>query len=144
MKRGLTVERIKEVQRLIKEGFSDRAIAKALSLRRKRVREIREKGALAPALCVTVPDPPPEWAQGIEWTKVISDVRKGFEIKRIWEEQAEGKTGYVNFWKYINRTYPDLLKGSVTLRDFLPGGHAEVDWAGQKIQWVAGTSNLPC
>jgi hypothetical protein len=48
---------------------------------------------------VTVPDPPPEWAQGIEWTKVISDVRKGFEIKRIWEEQAEGKTGYVNFWK---------------------------------------------
>ncbi len=139
MKRGLTVERIKEVQRLIKEGFSDRAIAKALSLRRKRVREIREKGALAPALCVTVPDPPPEWAQGIEWTKVISDVRKGFEIKRIWEEQAEGKTGYVNFWKYINRTYPDLLKGSVTLRDFLPGGHAEVDWAGQKIRWVDGT-----
>jgi hypothetical protein len=40
---------------------------------------------------VTVPDPPPEWAQGIEWTKVISDVRKGFEIKRIWEEQTEGK-----------------------------------------------------
>ncbi|MHB1758477.1 MAG: hypothetical protein ACYCT9_13410 [Leptospirillum sp.] len=43
MKQGLTVERIKEVQRLIKEGFSDRAIAKALSLRRKRVREIRER-----------------------------------------------------------------------------------------------------
>jgi hypothetical protein len=55
MKRGLTVERINEVQRLIKEGFSDRAIAKALSLRRKRVSEIREKGPLAPALCVTVP-----------------------------------------------------------------------------------------
>ena len=97
MKRGLTVERINEVQRLSKEGFSYIAIAKALSLRQKRVSKIPKKGALAPALCVTVPDPPPEWAQGIDWTKVISDVRKGFEIKRIWEEQAEGKTGYVNF-----------------------------------------------
>ncbi|MHB1758478.1 MAG: hypothetical protein ACYCT9_13415 [Leptospirillum sp.] len=52
------------------------------------------------------------------------------------------KTGYVNFWKYINRTYLDLLKGSVTLRDFLPGGHAEVDWAGQKVRWVDGTGKI--
>ena len=29
---------------------------------------------------------PLKWGKGIEWTKVISDGRKGFEIKRIWEE----------------------------------------------------------
>jgi len=136
MKQGLTVERINEVQRLIKDGFSDRAIAKALSLRRKRVSEIREKGPLAPALCVTVPDPPPEWAQGINWESVLSDIRKGYEIKRIWEEQAQDKTGYVNFWKYLKRTNPSLLKDSVTLRDFHPGEHIEVDWAGKKVRWV--------
>ncbi|EQD76190.1 Integrase catalytic region, partial [mine drainage metagenome] len=43
---------------------------------------------------------------------------------------------YVNFWKYLNRTHPSLLKDSVTLRDFVPGGHTEVDWAGKKVRWV--------
>ena len=68
-------------------------LKKPLFLRRKRVNEIREKGGLLPDLCVTVPGPPLKWAKGIEWTKVISAVWKGFEIKRIREEQAEGKRG---------------------------------------------------
>ena len=138
MKRGLTVERIREVQRLIDQGLSDRVIARALSLRRTRVSEIRKQGDQATTLCVSSPEPSPDWSQGIDWESVLSDIRKGHEIKRIWEEQAEGKTGYVNFWKYVKRTYPSLMKESVTLRDFVPGGHTEVDWAGKKVQWVEG------
>jgi transposase len=138
MKRGLTVERIREVQRLIDQGLSDRVIARALSLRRTRVSEIRKQGNQAATLCVSSPEPSPDWSQGIDWESVLADIRKGYEIKRIWEEQAKGKTGYVNFWKYVKRTYPALMKESVTLRDFVPGGHTEVDWAGKKVQWVEG------
>ncbi|NDD14745.1 MAG: IS21 family transposase, partial [Betaproteobacteria bacterium] len=44
-------------------------------------------------------------------------------------------TGYSNFWKFLGKRYSWLMKKTVTLREFEPGSHCEVDWAGSRIPW---------
>ncbi len=44
-------------------------------------------------------------------------------------------TGYSNFWKFLGKRYSWLMKKTVTLREFEPGTHCEVDWAGSRIPW---------
>lgn len=136
-RRTWTVARVEEIQRLIGEGLSDRQIARTLRCRRTRVRDIREHGERFGGAVVLAPQEPPEpaWASRVEWTAVTSEISRGFEIKRIWEERAAEATSYSNFWKYLARRYAWLLKQTVTLREFDPGSYSEVDWAGDKIPW---------
>lgn len=136
-RRAWTVARVEEIQRLIEEGLSDRQIARTLRCRRSRVREIRELGGTAGQVIAALPAEvlEPAWASRVEWTAVVDEIGRGFEIKRIWEERAADATGYSNFWKYLSRRYSWLLKRTVTLREFDPGTHCEVDWAGDKIPW---------
>jgi hypothetical protein len=65
----------------------------------------------------------PAWTSRVEWQAVTSEIGRGFELKRIWEERAAHATGYPNFWKYLNKRYAWLLKRTVTLREFDPGTH---------------------
>lgn len=136
-RRAWTVARIEEIQRYIQEGRSDREIARTLRCRRTRVREIRELGDAAAQAIAGLPAgaAEPAWTTRVEWTSVTSEISRGFEIKRIWEERAATATGYPNFWKYLNKRYAWLMKRTVTLREFDPGTHCEVDWAGDKILW---------
>lgn len=136
-RRTWTVARVEEIQRLIGEGLSDRQIARTLRCRRTRVRDIREHGERFGGAITLAQDAPaePAWASRVEWTAVVSELGRGFEIKRIWEERAKDVTSHSNFWKYLSRRYSWLLKQTVTLREFDPGTHCEVDWAGDKILW---------
>jgi transposase len=136
-RRVWTVARVEDIQRLIAEGHSDRQIARTLRCRRTRVGEIRELGTAAvQALSVEkVADSEPAWALLVDWTAVEGEIRRGFELKRIWEERAASLTSNSNFWKYLSRRFAWLLKHTVTLREFDPGTHCEVDWAGDKIAW---------
>lgn len=132
-----TVARVEDIQRLIRLGHSDRQIARTLRCRRTRIGEIRELGADAVrAIAIEqVAEAEPAWAMLIEWSAVETEIRQGFELKRIWEERAKEATSYSNFWKYLWRRFGWLLKRTVTLREFDPGTHCEVDWAGGKIEW---------
>jgi transposase len=136
-RRVLTVERVQEVQRLIGEGLSNRQIARVLKMRRERVGEIRgmEREEAIRALSAPPAMEVPFWALSIAWPQVVEEIGRGFEIKRIWEERAQAVTSYSNFWKYLKRCYPALLKDTVTLREFSPGTHCEVDWAGDTIAY---------
>lgn len=136
-RRAWTVARVEEIQRLIGEGLSDRQIARTLRCRRTRVRDIREHGELFGGAITLAPHEPtePAWATRVEWSAVVGEIERGFEIKRIWEERVESATSYSNFWKYLARRYAYLLKKTVTLREFDPGCYCEVDWAGDKIPW---------
>ncbi len=130
---------VQEIQRLIDEGLSDRKIARALRCRRNRVAEIRSLGPAAQAgfvSAVMTPHPQdPAWASTLEWAAVLDEVGRGFEIKRIWEERAASLTSYPNFWKYLSRRHPSLLRSTVSIREFAPGTQCEVDWAGTTIAW---------
>ncbi|NGZ61357.1 MAG: hypothetical protein CV081_12770 [Nitrospira sp. LK265] len=139
-RRGVSVALVQEIQRLIDEGLSDRKIARALRCRRRRVAEIRSMGPAAQAPFVSaVMTPPaphePAWATVIEWAAVLDEIGRGYEIKRIWEERAASLTGYPNFWKYLTRRYPAILRSTVSIREFAPGTQCEVDWAGTTIPW---------
>lgn len=137
-RRTWSVERVEDIRRYIEQGLSDRQIARAMKCRRAKIREIRELGAAAPTALVTVAAAgatDPEWATGLEWAAILEELGRGFEIRRIWEERAEGVTSYANFWKYLSRRHGWCLKQTVTLREFDAGTHCEVDWAGDRIPW---------
>jgi hypothetical protein len=139
VQRGVSVAKVQEIQRLINEGHSDRQIARALHCRRSRVAEIRQMGPTAEAgfvsAVMTPPVPEPLWANGVEWSAVLSELGLGYELKRIWEDRAQSLTGYPNFWKYLSRKHPTVLRASVSIREFAAGSQCEVDWAGSKLVW---------
>jgi hypothetical protein len=134
---GISVARIEEIQRLVAAGHTDRFVARALKCRRTKVAEVRRTGAEVPASAfISTLETVPLWTQRVDWESVLKDVGEGFELKRIWEEKTAEITSYPNFWKQLHRRYPHLLKATVTLREFEPGTHCEVDYAGDRIEWV--------
>lgn len=134
-RRKMTVDRFKEIRRLIEAGKSDRFIAKALGCRRSKVSRIR-LGADQIEDVNKVSLAAPLWVEQVDWDTVLGEVGRGFEIKKIWEEKSAHVTTYPNFCKQLHKRYPNLMKASVTLREFSPGERCEVDWAGDKIEWM--------
>ena len=70
----------------------------------------------------------------LDWQLIEKEVRKGFELKRIWEDYAANVTSNSNFFKYVRKRFRQLLQQTVTLREFNPGEYAEVDYAGNIIE----------
>lgn len=128
-----------EIDRLIEAGHSDRQIARALKCRRTFVADIRKKQVTAD-LIIRAKQPenklPPGWALQVDWDSVERDIREGHQIKRIWEEVALNHTSHPNFFKYVKDRFKTLLEKTVTLREFRPGEYCEVDYAGDKVEWI--------
>jgi transposase len=133
-RRIMTVERFLEIKRMIGLGLSDRKIAQALRCRRDKVAAIRCGHAVNPAAPKAIVDP--IWMISINWDNVTEDLGKGHPLKFIWEERAQGLTTYSNFWKQFYRKFPQYRDATVTLRQFAPGERVEVDYAGDKIEWI--------
>lgn len=130
--RPITVVRFEEIQRLLAQKRGVREIARALKCSRDTVRGVRDGGS---------PDKPraiddPLWMAQIDWLVVIADLALGHPLKFIWEEKAQSITTYPNFWKQFYRKFPQYRQASVTLREFVPGERCEVDYAGDKIEWI--------
>jgi len=128
-----------EIKRLIEAGLSDRQIAKSLHCRRGLVAKIRKQqidpDVISRAKLVEN-KLPPGWALAVDWNSVEKDIRDGHQIKRIWEEVAESRTSPSNFFKYVKTRFASLYNATVTLREFRPGEYCEVDYAGDKIEWL--------
>lgn len=137
MAKGISVARFEDIIRLINLGHSDRAIARTLKCRRLKVGEIRGGVTKHPRLMLEkeVPDGP-LWTQLLDWECIQRELKEGHELKRIWEEKVSKITTYSNFWKQLNRKFPLLMKQTVTVRCFNPGEHCEVDYAGDRIEWI--------
>jgi transposase len=136
-----TMAQVSEIERLINKRLSDRAIARALKCRRTLVASVRGgqvgcKQILSGMLKPTAPVTVRPWVQGVDWESVERDIRDGHQLKRIWEEVAGSSTSHSNFFKYIKTRFASLMEATVTLREFKPGEHCEVDYAGDKIPWV--------
>ena len=134
-----SMARFVEIERLIQAGQTDRQIARALQCRRTLVAGIR-KGEVSQDLISRAKRAerrlPPGWALHLDWAEIEKDLRDGHQIKRIWEESAASYTSHPNFFKYVKTRFANLLAASVTLREFNPGEHCEVDYAGDKIPWL--------
>jgi len=133
-----TVAQFDDILRLIQLGRSDRDIARSSKCRRTLIAKIR-KGILTKeelARLQVCERAAPAWTLQIDWQNVETDIRDGHQIKRIWEESAEKLTSHPNFFKYIKARFTQILAATVTLREFKPGEHGEVDYAGDKIPWV--------
>jgi transposase len=72
----------------------------------------------------------------LDWPAIVHDLGLGHPLKFIWEEKAQHLTTYSNFWKQFYRKFPQYRQASVTAREFEPGERAEVDYAGDAIEWL--------
>lgn len=128
-----------EIQRLIAAGQTNRKIAHSLRCRRTLVAKVRG-GVFTRDVLNRAKEPeaklPPGWTLQVDWAVAEKDIREGHQLKRIWEEAAASWTSYPNFFKYVKQRFAQLLTATVTLREFRAGGYLEVDYAGDKIEWL--------
>lgn len=135
-RRIMTVKRFEEIQRLIATGKSDRFISRVVGCRRSKVSRIRNGQDQLQDVGRSAQTTAPLWIDQVDWETVLAEIGQGHEIKRIWEEKSASLTTYPNFCKQLHKRYPQLMKASVTLREFEPGDRCEVDYAGDKIEWL--------
>lgn len=133
-RRTLTVDRYKEIERLLAAGRGIREITRALKCSRRLVRQIRDGEHHSPEQPKNVVDP--LWMAQVDWPGVIHDLGLGHPLKFLWEEKAQNLTTYSNFWKQFYRKFPQFRDAAVTARDFEPGERVEVDYAGDSIEWI--------
>lgn len=139
--RILTVARFEDIQKRLAEGRSVREIARALNCSRKTVRAVRDGSQARPDQPKAIEDP--LWMMQLDWPAIITDLGLGHPMKFLWEERARSLTTYSNFWKQFYRKYPQYREATSTLREFEPGERVEVDYAGDKIEWVdLGTGEI--
>lgn len=132
--------RLDEIQRLLNQGRSTREIAKVLRCRKQTVIDVKNR-ILTPEHLEAIKKAslkrlPSGWALGLDWESIEKEINKGFELKRIWEEYGATVTSHSNFFKYVRKRFDGLLQTTVTLREFNPGEYAEVDYAGDTVEWI--------
>lgn len=121
---------IEDIRLKIEQGLSDRQIAKAVGRRRTLIAEIRS-GDIKLNPCERFP----RWMEGVDWDLVIKEFRH-HPLKYIWEEHAQELTSYANFTKYLYKKFPYLKNEFVPTKEYAAGEKAEVDWAGDAIEWL--------
>ncbi len=139
-RRVLTVDRYKEIERLLAAGRGVREITRALRCSRRLVRQIRDGLHGPPDQPRSAADPP--WMAQVSWPEIVHDLGLGHPLKFLWEEKAQSLTTYSNFWKQFYRKYPQYRQATVTARDFEPGERVEVDYAGDTIEWIESTGEI--
>jgi len=130
----MTPERYQQIKRLLKLGLSLREIERAKNCTRRTIRGIRDGTIPDPAIPKVLPGP--VWASQVNWKEVSDELADGHPLKFIWEEVAEDKVGYIGFWKQFQKKFPQYKQASSVHRIFEAGERCEVDYAGQKVEWV--------
>ena len=133
-RRVLTVDRYKEIERLLSAGRGIREITRALKCSRRLVRQIRDGMHPSPEAAKVVVEP--LWMAQVDWKGIVHDLGLGHPLKFLWEEKAQSLTTYSNFWKQFYRKFPQYRQATVTARDFEPGERVEVEYDGDTLEWI--------
>jgi len=133
-RREMTVERYREIKRLLGLGIPLRKIARSVKCTRRTIRQIRDGTQVDPGKPRVLEGP--LWSLGIAWDSVLDEVIRGHPLKFIWEEKAKDSVTYVNFWKQFHTKHPEYKQATVVHRVFEPGDRCEVDYAGDTIEWI--------
>ena len=127
---GLSMAQYEDIKQKIKQGLTDRQIAKSVGRRRSTISEIRsgkykfeDQNKL------------PGWMSLVNWDEILKDIGLKHPLSLIWEESAQQLTSYSNFTRYLHKKFPQLKVQNYTHRYFNPGERVEVDWAGDVVEW---------
>lgn len=131
----MTVDRYKEIKRLIDAQVGFNKISQIMKCSKETIRSIRD-GKIEMYDVSKRNQLRPLWVEQIRWEDVLHDLQNGHHLKFIWEEKAAGIITYSGFWKQFTKLYPDHQERFITLRMFSPGTHAEIDYAGDTIEYV--------
>ncbi|MBU0506102.1 IS21 family transposase, partial [bacterium] len=135
-RKGLSLKRYEEIERLLGLGLTERQIAFGLKCSRNTIKRIREGTFIKPS-AKKRNNIPPIWAEMLDWNQILAEYNNGYPLKYIWNDLVtERSTSYVNFWRYFYRLYPNLKQKGYTHREYIPGERSEVDYAGDKLTWV--------
>jgi len=108
-RRKLTVDRYKEIERLLAAGRGVREITRALKCSRRLVRQVRD-GLHGP------PDQPrsaadPLWMAQVNWSEIVHDLGLGHPLKFLWEEKAQSLTTYLELLEAVLPQVPPVPAG---------------------------------
>lgn len=130
----MTPERYEGIKELLDLGVSVREIERTKECTRRTVRGIRDGLIPHPSTPKTIAGP--VWASQVDWDEVFKELLEGHPLKFIWADVAENMIGYKGFWKQFHKRFPQYKQASVVHRIFEPGERCEVDYAGQKLEWI--------
>jgi hypothetical protein len=133
-RKELTVNRFTEIKRQLELKIPVIQIATNMKCTERTVRLIRD-GALTAQIGPKV-IAGPTWAELVSWPVILQEALDGHPFSLIWSDMAREKVGYKAFLDQFHKKYPHYKKAFVVHRFFDPGERCEVDYAGDKIQWI--------
>lgn len=133
-RKELTMDRFSEIKRQLDLKIPIIQIARNEKCTERTVRMIRD-GVITPALTKRS-SLGPLWASLVNWSEILREALDGHPFSLIWSEKAEDKVGYKAFLDQFHRKFPHYKRATVVHRYFEPGERCEVDYAGDKVEWL--------
>jgi transposase len=130
----MVMDRYLEIKRQLDLKIPIIQISQNQKCTERTVRQIRD-GAITSALERRA-SLGPMWAEQTDWSSVLKEALDGHAFSLIWSERASEKVGYKCFLDQFHKRFPHYRKAIVVHRFFEAGERCEVDYAGDKIEWI--------
>lgn len=134
-RKELTMDRISEIKRQLSIGLPIIQISQNLKCSERTVRFVRDGKISIPGAHHRVLFAP-DWCQQMNWDELLKEALAGHPFSLIWEERAQNLVGYKAFLDQFHKRFPTYKKTFVVHRSFAPGERCEVDYAGDKVEWL--------
>jgi hypothetical protein len=133
-RKELTMDRFTEIKRQLDLKIPVIKIAENQKCTERTVRMIRD--GVTTAALERRASLGPLWASLVDWNIILQEAIDGHAFSLIWSDKAEDKVGYKAFLDQFHKKFPQYKKTLVIHRFFEPGGRCEVDYAGDKVEWL--------
>lgn len=130
----MTMDRFLEIKRQLDCKVPIIQISQSQKCTERTVRQIRD-GIITSAL-ERRSTLAPLWVSTIDWDLVLKEALDGHPFSMVWAERAQGKVGYKCFLTQFHKKHPQYKKAIVVHRFFEAGERCEVDYAGDKLEWI--------
>lgn len=131
----LTMDRFNEIKRQLDLKIPVIQISGNVGCSERTVRLIRD-GVILPPDQVSKVIQGPLWSAQVDWDGILREALDGHAFSLIWSERAKELVGYKAFLDQFHKKFPHYKKSFVVHRFFEPGERCEVDYAGDKVEWI--------
>ena len=134
-RKELTMDRVSEIKRQLSLGIPIIQISQNLKCTERTVRLIRD-GQITDAKSHHKISHGPLWIERMNWNDILAEIIDGHPFSLVWEEVAKDVVGYKAFLDQFHKKFPNYKKAFIVHRHFAPGDRCEVDYAGDKVEWI--------